>query len=104
MIKKPITKEEFIRVLGLNGGYFSSDADKNYKWRTSRERKQLLEYESMMRFYRLQKLNKPNNFIIEYLSSKVRENYFNKFNEIYWADSSLRDGYLFCKELMESEC
>ena len=93
---KLVTKEEFMSNLE-----FCDDYTKNYKWKNSTERKKLEENERMMRFSRLQKLNKPNNFLIDYLSKLVSENYFKKFNKIYWVDTELQDSFMFCKELLK---
>ena len=99
---QPMTREEFMHSIRFDS-YLFSDAQKNFRWKASREHKELIEFENIMRFTRLQKLNKPNNFLIEYLGQKVRENYFNKFNEIYWADKALQNSFTFCKELLKED-
>ena len=101
--KQLIIKIDFIRQLELNGGYFLLDTEKNYRWKHSAACRKLEEYERMLRFSQLQKLNKPNDFIIEYLSNIISENYFRKFNNIYQLDKSLQDSFLFCKELLDMD-
>ena len=97
--RQPMTKEEFMRSIRFDS-YLASDAQKNYRWTTSREYKELKQFENMMRFTRLQKLNKPNNYIIALLSNRTKENYFNKFNQMCLASKTIQDSFKFCRELL----
>ena len=78
------TKEEFISSIGYRGWSLSS-AELNLHWRCSKSFRELQKQENRERADRIQRLNKPNNFILECLLKiyqiKINES-MNKFNEL----------------------
>ena len=95
-----ITKESFINTLNFNGGFHYSDSEKHRTWINSQAYKKLSEYENMLRFSRLAKINNPNNFLMEYLSERTSHKYFERFNKLFMEDKATQESFLFSKELL----